>query len=626
VRRYLGLDGEGTTDPETGRHSYVLLAAANKRGENRYIEDYGGLRSSDCLDFLLELPDGEYRSYAFTYDVTKILQDLPPRERYLLARPDELPEERREVEWRDYVLSLHGTRFEIRRLDKTFLVWDIWKFFNSNFVTALTRVGIGTEEERARIKAMKEKRSDFANLSHDQIRAYCLDECRLMAQLGRSLDEMHEQAGLRLTVRFGAGSTSAKILHLMKVRTKYGEVPDDMRISVACAFFGGRPEASQGGMIEPCETHDVSSCYPYVMFSHPCLRHSAWIWTRREKDLEHCLTALVHYGLDAGRDEVWGPLPFRRADNTVVYPRESSGGWAWLSEYQAAREGWDGAYFRGAWILAGDCGHRPFARIIDWYRLRYELGKEGPGYFVKNGINGGYGKTAQSKGKAPFNNWIYAGLTTAGGRAILLRAIAAHKDRAKVKIVATDSITTTERGVRLPPAIPTGTHDLDKPLGGWETKEHRAGLFVFRPGILKSLGGEGEKEGEARARGIGRRELDEQWRRMVDEYQYGRLDLNYRYHVGGVSRFCGIKSSTRMMRGVAVASADYGNWRTVPIKLSFYPLPKRAGWVEDGYGMALWHLPPEERTQPYGKALGMMVAGDPDEDLDEWLAEQPDYV
>ena len=105
-RRIISADGEGKA--RDNRHSYVMLAAADDRGFRTNIQHDGskrkgtrhdgprfagnthyhandtapnyGLPTKQALDFLLSLPRSPSDlviSFSFTYDVTKILQDMP---------------------------------------------------------------------------------------------------------------------------------------------------------------------------------------------------------------------------------------------------------------------------------------------------------------------------------------------------------------------------------------------------------------------------------------------------------------------------------------------------------------------------------------------------------------------
>src|SRR6201999_1030385 len=93
-----------------------------------------------------------------------------------------------------------------------------------------------------------------------------------------------------------------------------------------------------------------------------------------------------------------------------------------------------------AWLYRTKCNCRPFAKFEHFYRLRKEWGKEGRGLALKLGINSGYGKLAQSRGSATYNNWIWAGNITSQTRAMLLQALTLVADPSDIVMFATDGL------------------------------------------------------------------------------------------------------------------------------------------------------------------------------------------
>ncbi len=87
TRRYwIGLDGEGL-----GRapHRYVLLARSDAQGRRSSIVRRTGLRTGECLHWLLNAPtDARLCGYFLGYDWTTILRDLPNAAIYSLLRPE----------------------------------------------------------------------------------------------------------------------------------------------------------------------------------------------------------------------------------------------------------------------------------------------------------------------------------------------------------------------------------------------------------------------------------------------------------------------------------------------------------------------------------------------------------
>src|SRR5258708_17536246 len=116
TRRIVSVDGEGSEID--GRHAYTLIAVADDREFSDYLEHDGsqrpmtqqrmpnhGLRTRAIFEFLLNLPRDRdkaygkistlYISFAFVYDATKILTDLPIAALEQIARTES-------AEWAGY--------------------------------------------------------------------------------------------------------------------------------------------------------------------------------------------------------------------------------------------------------------------------------------------------------------------------------------------------------------------------------------------------------------------------------------------------------------------------------------------------------------------------------------------
>lgn len=601
------------------------------------------LTTVQCLEFLLSLPHShtKFFAYAFNYDLTKILTDVDNRTLYLLFRPDLRARKKGEkgfgpkpIEWQGYKLNLQGTKFTVKRDGKRIVIWDLFKFFATKFVTAIRDWKVGNEALWERMSEMKEKRDEFDRVFQEDarsVREYCLEECRCMAELARKLVEAHEAADLELTAFYGAGSSGAAILMKMGIRDKIVPAPDAMQYAVACGFSGGRFEQSVIGHIpRRIYNRDISSAYPYHATFLPCLVHARWELVRRRKGLEGRRAALVHYRL--GRNPgytAWGPFPFRDPKGNISYPIESGGGWVWLDEYLAGERIFSHVQFVEAWVYDSDCDCQPFGQIPTYYLHRLKIGKEGPGLVIKLGINSVYGKLAQSLGNPIFNSWIWAGMITSGCRAQALDMLALHKDPANLLAVATDGIFTLEQ-IAAPIPRDTGTYEARdngklKPLGGWEEKIHERGMFFARPGICFPLHPTEEDIKEVRARGLGKGVLLETWPRIVETFE--RNGIAGKAEIGNVSRFCGAKSSISRQRDDTPAESklshvrtleerrwkykrachtdgvkpSYGQWVMKEIELTFNPMPKRSGLNADGRTLRLRRFPPSLESAPYKK-------------------------
>jgi hypothetical protein len=621
---FVGIDGEGKTIGDS--HCYTLLAAVNEYGETMgYIENPEGLSTDDCLAFLTDLAGQKLFAYSFNYDMTKLLEGFGNRDLYLLNHQElrqgkhgPIPILYPDPSQPRYSINLFNTRLTIKPFKgevegkkvwgEQTVVNDIWKFFQGRFVKALEDWKVGNPELWARMQRMKELRSEFDKVADNDKRAYCFEECQCMAQLARLLYNAHIKAGLKLKSWFGAGSTSSAVLtkigigkHI-KLHRQYNPIPDEMKQPIAQAFFGGRFENSMIGLAPaPIYSYDISSAYPYQMTFLPCLVHGRWEKLSYDSKVRIGERDLVHYRLHGDRRIPWGPLPFRLPDGSICYPRSSGGGWVWGAEFLAAQTLCTGVEARELWKYHRECICQPFRELPGFYRERCRIGKEGPGIVIKLGINGCYGKTAQSVGgEGPFTSWVWAGMITSGTRAQMLEVMALHDDLHNLLYIATDGIATRER-LDMPRPKDTGTYDLAKPLGGWEESILERDLFLARPGIYFCTNPTAKDLAKVRARGVGRGIILEQHAAIYEGWKNGQTVV----HLKDLQRFLGMKSSINRSGKAPFyeyrRSEKYGTWIKRPVVMSFDPLPKRV-LLKDG-SLGLRHFPQEVESKPYDPSL-----------------------
>lgn len=683
---YYGIDGEGI-----GRknHRYIMIAAKSEDGDEEYFlesdpeNDKSYITTVQYLDFILELAGRRNKvfSYAFNYDLTKGLTDLDNKSLYELFRPDCEARKRvpkwahlgpKPVEWNGYKLNLQGTKFSVSKDGQRAVVWDLFKFFQSKFVGALRKWQVGSPELLERMSAKKDQRGSFDVLyatkkGRQEIKEYCLEECQCMAQLAHKLVQAHDDSGLTLKTYYGAGSSSTAMLTNMGIKEQIVPIPRAMMFAIAAAFVGGRFEHSVIGSIEGVlHNKDISSAYPYHTTFLPCLTHGYWRHTRKREHIDNVSAALIRYTLGNPNIEDmqgnWGPFPFRTSNGTVTFPIRSGGGWLWKSEYIAGERIFSHVQFREAWVYETACKCKPFNQIPEFYLMRLKLGKEGAGEAIKLAVNGCYGKLAQSIGNAVFNQWIWAGMITAGCRAQGLELMGMHKDRRNLLMIATDGLLSREF-IQSPKPMETGTGGLfpcgckgeclhlnkmvSKPLGGWENKVLKDGIFLARPGIYFPLNPGEDDIKDIKGRGLGKGIILENWQRIVDHWNKhgaakhkvmveGKMVEKDGIEITSVPRFCGAKTSiSRSRKGYKRASHKdgihpaYGQWVKRKIEMSFDPLPKRSGIARDGVSLIMMEYPKELESAPYKKAVKspegveleaaqQMMLEQPDPDLRHW--------
>jgi hypothetical protein len=676
---YLGIDGEGQGRAD---HRYIFLAVSNVDGSRQWSIDGQvesetdktrvRLTTEDALDFILSIPKTRYTkifAYAFQYDLTKILTDIDSRNLYRLFRPElrkRRPDDTRKglvpIYWKGYVINLQASKFIVKKGGRRTVIWDIFKFFQGKFVSAIQDWKVGNKEIWERMAAMKEQRADFDKLDWVEVKNYCFEECASMAGLAKKLTEAHEAAGLKLKNYYGAGSSAEAMLTVMGVKSKLRACPEKLKLIAQKAFFGGRFENSVIGTISgTLYGYDISSAYPYELCFLPCLEHGTWEYTEKRSELEnrYVVQALVNYRLRRIKREDhqppcngWGPFPFRGEDGSICFPISSGGGWIYRDEYLVGERLWPNTEFIGAWVYKTSCDCQPFKKIPEYYAERVRIGKEGPGIVIKLGCNSCYGKLAQSVGAARFQSWLWAGMITSGTRAKLLEMIGLVTDRSSILMMATDGIVSRER-IDTPKPKDTGTFGVLKdgapvPLGGWEEKVNTKGMFFARPGIYFPLSPTAKEASSVRGRGVGRKAILDNWKGIVSGYERlkaeGKLETGT-VQIAEVSRFCGVKSSISMTEkkdGSKVykrahgqpdpkrpghQTPSYGQWIVRPVDLSFAPMPKRLNFGESVTGHEANALTVRKISQRIESAIYQRAVDTETADIKgamEEVVEQPD--
>jgi DNA polymerase type B, organellar and viral len=597
-RPIIGVDGEGHDTPD-GRHVYTYLCAADEAG--RVVTDAenpNGLTTEECVRCLSRIPKrSTCFGFMFTYDVTKIIEGLTPEQRYWLVHPDLRTRRHGKRMWRrkvsgfDYFaghFSYHAYDREKERWRRQFYIWDCFKFFGVSFVKALETWNVGTPEQRERIAKMKLQRGHFDRVDAAEVKAYCQEECTLLAQMMRKLIDTHRAAGIELKRYDGPGSTAAVLLRANRVMSytpkKY---PKRIEELARHAYTGGRFENSRIGEVrEPCHGFDLNSAYPSAMVNLPCLKHGGWTRTKSIARIHKSAMALVNVvvGIRSKRERIaWEPLPCRTPNGSIVF---GSGFKGWFHKNEALESLRWGTEIIDGYVYETDCNHQPFAWVPDVYAERLRL-KDERGLPFKSGLNSGYGKLAQHVGHEPeFQNWLWAGAITSETRAAILRAIAPN-DWSTLAI-ATDGILCTEdKGIGSP----------GKPLGAWDHKGITSGLALVKPGVYWPLD---TKEEGMRARGIGRRDLYKYRRKIERAMRDGKekVTVKSRRFFGAkrsvyAASYCGDCEKSRPGIGYCLDCLErpsettyrlldgkdgapvYGRWLEQDIEISFDIAPKR---------------------------------------------------
>lgn len=501
-RHFCGCDGEGAGTDELGRQNFVLF----RMGDRELFRDGARLHTHELLDFICEHPrDDILVGFAFGYDVTMILRDLPESQQRRLFQPkvfgegvspyvwyrdfdiDYLPKQYLKI--RRIKITRDNTGREIRKVipGSTRTIYETFGFYQKSFVKVINEFGIGTEADRNRVAENKARRSSFSSIG-DEERAYCKLECEMLAELMEKLREYCNAAGIIPRSWNGAGKL-ANALHTqhetVQAKSLSSLVPKGVADFANMAYYGGRFEITRVGSIkEKVYEYDLLSAYPAAMRSLPCLEHGAWgklsgleLAARRRRNDDLLFVASCSFkprnGERVSQTIQLGGLPIRSKEGHLFWPLQGNGIY-WSPEIRSAEQlGFD-IRLKEGWCYEKRCDCHPFDWVEPLFEYRKSIGKSGPGYPIKLGINSLYGLLAQRKGNGKFVNLVWAGLITAFTRAKLNHAISLNPSR--VVMVATDAIYSLD---------PLPNLECGDKLGQWE-EATLDNLFIVQPGLYWS--------------------------------------------------------------------------------------------------------------------------------------------
>lgn len=450
---FVGVDGEGgDIRGEDGftHHRYTML----RIGDDYVTDDY--------LPFIAGQPKKRIHvAFFFDYDVTMLLRELPEHLLRVLVS-------NQTIRWGGYEIGYRPRKeLTVKHSGRITTINDVGTFFQCRFVTALERWNIGTVEQREAIGAGKEQRAEFGALTSDVVKYNAL-ECMLLEDLMTKFRRTCQIIGY-LPARWQGPGQLAKAMfkkHGIPKTDELPEPPPGVWEMALAAYYGGRFETSAVGPVKgPVEGWDINSAYPYAATLLPCLLHGSWRPTRDLSDRGMYRVTFTHK-----RDQTWYGLPVRTRDGAIHFPRNGAG-WYHGIELRSALSLGAQIHIIHGWEHVSGCTCEPFSFMHRLYSVRQGIGKSEAGIALKLAMNSAYGICAQSVGKAPYANPVWAGLFTAITRAALNNVIA--KDPYSVYMLATDGLY-ARPGLSLP---------TSETLGGWEKTTYPDGIHIVQPGV-----------------------------------------------------------------------------------------------------------------------------------------------
>ena len=454
---FVGVDGEG--GDVDNRHVYTMLRAGDD-----YVTD-------GFIPFLASLAKKRIHvAFFFDYDVTMMLRHLPPELLSTLVKHGEAAYERFRYSYRP------RKEFIVRSGRSMTTINDVGTFFQCKFATALRRWNVGTEDQLRIIEEGKEGRQHFGQLTAETIE-YNRMETRLLEELMEKFRRVCMTIGYMPQRWQGPGQLAKAMFraHNIPKTEQLPTPPDGLWEMAQAAYYGGRFETSAVGKISvPVDGWDINSAYPYAATLLPCLLHGRWLAAdgraiRRAINDGHLVVCGVRF--DHRTSQRWYTLPVRCRDGSIRYPKTGAG-WYWSPELKAAESMGCVASYQSGFIFQAGCDCRPFNFMYRLFSVRKGLGKTEAGHGLKLAMNSAYGVCAQSVGKAPYANPVWAGLFTAYTRALLIDALSHSPE--DVYMLATDGLYARSGHINL--------HESSS-LGGWEKTMYPGGMHIVQPGV-----------------------------------------------------------------------------------------------------------------------------------------------
>jgi len=565
----VGIDGEGYNSADD--HHYDLLAACSEEW-TEYIEEFPELSAHQVFDFLLSLPEKHGKAlfvfFSSTYDFTMWVKRLPDKNIEDLNKYGSTKWDHYAIKWRQgreiliYDTSIverivkimpNNRRKVFRTYPRRIHIYDVFGFFQKSFVKTLAKWKTTSAEIIDEISVMKLRRGSFTPEQKAEVREYCFLECRLLTKLMLAFREACKDADITPQHWYGAGALATSLMRKFQVKDNVGcELTNDQKLYMGRAYFGGRTEVTwEGRLPDGCVQYDINSAYPTAMVNLPDLIHGKWLYLDSGE-----LFDKYEWGVWRVQWNTHGayinPFPWRSEDGGIYYPDAGDGIYHRIEIEAAAKlYGEDSFVLLDGWAWQSDCEHRPFDFIIERakHRLQLKAEKNPANEPLKLGLNSLYGKTAQTVGKKPpYQNFYWAGYTTACTRAKILDAIRLCKGT--VYSIATDGLITS---------CAISEFTIGPNLGEWEQTNITEGLLI-RPGVY-----EWRDQQDTWHYGTRGFTSDEAKWRIIEELWDGTRAMQWNFEA---TRFIGLKQA--FLRGENWRQY-LGKWVTEPRKLDFVP-------------------------------------------------------
>ena len=328
------IGAEGNTNPaEAKRHAALMREGVTLDFDWLGVETKRPLSSVEIFEWFLSLPakygDVNFVMYAFDYDVTQALVDLPfAKVREICRRKKYDEDEGRDGEsigdspvlWGPYAVSyIKAKVFKLWRLrdrdhpyvpdigfdgrqrinkktgrpkmkidtSEGIIIYDAFGFYQEPFIKvskSLLDNGYLAQAEHDIIVEQKANRAFFDEAPYETVKEYCGLELVALSKALTVLRDGFDQMGLRLRAWSGAGSAASALFR--KEKLKDNHFPGDIstnnlpkwQVAAAHAYFGGNIQLIKQGcaLAKPLFGYDIASAYPAATLDLPSMKGGTW--------------------------------------------------------------------------------------------------------------------------------------------------------------------------------------------------------------------------------------------------------------------------------------------------------------------------------------------------------------
>jgi len=316
-------------DTETDNGDIFLIADS----DGNYLD--GKITFEEVAEFLFH-HEGEWIFfYNLSYDAECILKLLPE---HVL----------KQYKWRKE-LRFQYKKYKIHYIDRKKLTiskrnhsvscYDIAQYYDKKPLDIASKsIEIIFDQKYIELKKKRSIFSKFYYSRHKrQIRAYCIEDCRLTKELSDHwIDTFEAVFGFYTNNWISAGYLAEKVLINNDIPIPlFNELPYTLQELARNSFYGGRFELIKRGYIGECYLYDLNSAYPYALTTIPDITNGRWF----ESDKINPKSKLGFFFIEANiSDKVKiAPFPFVKKNRTICYPSGKFRTYVTLDELQMVK-------------------------------------------------------------------------------------------------------------------------------------------------------------------------------------------------------------------------------------------------------------------------------------------------